>query len=368
MNWTKFFQKKTSNLNSISRFFFQCSLMAGGLLLFYCRCSKQPREVTASFYHWKSDVHLTDFEKNYCQQLNVHKLYVRLFDVDWDEATQFPKPVGVVDTLEKTNFEIIPTIFITNRTFLQLSENQIDTLVRLIVNKINTCRSLNTTVEKSGSFNEIQIDCDWTGTTRDRFFAFLRKLKSISDKKISATIRLHQVKFKDKTGVPPIDAGVLMVYNMGNLDNITAKNSILDLTILKTYVTKLKKYPIKLDIALPIFSWGVVMRDGEVVKLMHNVDKKEILSTPQYSLIFKENTNGHFEILKNTYFKGYYLYKDDDIRIENMADNLNVLEQSADVISQNLDNSQLTVIFYHLDSLTLQRFRYEDLDNILHRF
>ena len=375
MNWTKFFQKKTNNLNSVSLFFFQYWLIVSGLLFLTFSCVQQPREVTASFYHWKSHFDLTEVEKNYCHHLNVHKLYVRLFDVDWDEATHFPTPVGAIDTFSKTGFEIIPTVFITNKTFLQLPDNQIDTLVQLVLNKINAYFIQSASLEKGKAFNEIQIDCDWTGTTRDRFFAFLKKLKILSNKKISATIRLHQVKFKDKTGVPPVDAGVLMVYNMGNLEDTSTKNSILDVSILKTYITNLKKYPIKLDIALPIFSWGVVTRDGEVVKLINNLDDKQILATPlrkessgQYELIFKKLSNNHFEILKNTYLKGYYLYKDDQIRIENTADNLGILEQSADLISKNLDNPQLTVIFYHLDSLTLQRFRYEDLDNILHRF
>lgn len=368
MNQTKFFQKKTNNPNNISLFFFQYCLIVSGLLFFTFGCVQQPREVTASFYHWKSHFNLTEVEKSYCNHLKVQKIYVRLFDVDWDEAMHFPTPVGAIDTFTDQDFEIIPTVFITNQTFLQLPDYQIDTLARLIINKINAYALQETSLEKSTGFNEIQIDCDWTGTTRDRFFAFLKKLKGLSNKKISATIRLHQVKFKDKTGVPPIDAGVLMAYNMGNLDDMATKNSILDVAILKTYIPNLKKYPIKLDIALPIFSWGVVTRDGEVVKLINNLDAQQILATPQYNLIFTKKTNSHFEILKNTYLKGYYLYKDDQIRIENTADNPRILEQSADLISKNLDCPSLTVIFYHLDSLTLQRFRYEDLDNILHRF
>ena len=350
MNQTKFFQKKTNNPNNIRLFFFPYRLMLSGLLFLAFGCVQQPREVTASFYHWKSPFHLTASEKKYCEQLKVQKLYVRLFDVDWDETTHFPTPVGAIESFAQTAFEIIPTVFITNKTFLQLPDNQIDTLARLVFHKINSYTDPNTSQDKNAGFNEIQIDCDWTGTTRDRFFAFLKKLKTLSNKKISATIRLHQVKFKDKTGVPPVDAGVLMVYNMGNLEDTSTKNSILDVSILKTYITNLKKYPIKLDIALPIFSWGVVTRDGEVVKLINNLDDKQILATPllqrspfgrkessgQYELIFKKLSNNHFEILKNTYLKGYYLYKDDQIRIENTADNLGILEQSADLISKNL--------------------------------
>ena len=335
--------------------------------VFFFGCQKQSRSVSTSFYHWKTDFHLTDFEKNYCNQLKINKLYVRMFDVDWDDAARFPKPIAIVNNLEKTEWEIIPTIFITNKTFTQLADNQLDTLAKLIFETISLQIEGNT---EGGSFNEIQIDCDWTATTRDRFFSFLKKLKTVSQKKISATIRLHQVKFKEKTGVPPVDAGVLMAYNMGNLEDAKTQNSILDIEILKSYVSKLKNYPLKLDVALPIFSWGVVVRDGEVVKLINNLTKDELQYPPQY---FIEKKNNHFEVLKNTYLKGFYLYKDDEIRIENTVQPLeksqaNILEKAADIISQNIDNQQLTIIFYHLDSVTLQRIRYEELENITHRF
>ncbi len=361
MNQTMFFKKKVIIL--------LCILAA----VFFFGCRKQSRSVSTSFYHWKTDFHLTDFEKNYCNQLKINKLYVRLFDVDWDEASHFPMPIAIVDTLEKTDWEIIPTIFITNKTFTQLADNQIDTLVKLIFDKIllktKSVVTASRAWQEGGKFNEIQIDCDWTATTSDRFFSFLKKFKTVSNKKISATIRLHQVKFKEKTGVPPVDAGVLMAYNMGNLDDVKTQNSILDIEILKSYVSKLKDYPLKLDVALPIFSWGVVLRDGEVVKLINNLTKNELQQTPQYFEYFKEKKDNHFEVLKNTYLKGFYLYKDDEIRIENTdSKQVDILEKAADIISQNINNQQLTIIFYHLDSVTLQRIRYEELENITHRF
>ena len=368
MNQTMFFKKKIIII--------LCILGA----VFFFGCRKQSRSVSISFYHWKTDFHLTDFEKNYCKQLKINKLYVRLFDVDWDEASRFPKPIAILDSLEKTDWEIIPTIFITNKTFTQLADNQVDTLAKLIFDKI----LLKITLPKAslrentegGNFNEIQIDCDWTATTRERFFSFLKKLKTVSQKKISATIRLHQVKFKEKTGVPPVDAGVLMAYNMGNLEDVKTRNSILDIEILKSYVSKLKNYPLKLDVALPIFSWGVVVRDGEVVKLINNLTKNELQQTPQYfpegmpsAEYFKEKKENHFEVLKNTYLKGFYLYKDDEIRIENAdSQQVDILEKAADIIAQNINNQSLTIIFYHLDSVTLQRIRYEELENITHRF
>ena len=297
----------------------------------------------------------------------MEKLYVRFFDIDWDEATNFPKPIASISNFKnnKTGFEIIPTIYITNKTFIQLKDNQLDTLSQLIFNKINQ----NT---EGVSFNEMQIDCDWTESTRERFFTFLKLLKSVSKKQLSATIRLHQVKFSDKTGIPPADKGMLMAYNMGNLDDLKTQNSILDTAILKLYLKNLDNYPLKLDIALPLFSWGVVIRDGEAVKLINN------LSFYDFFII---DDNGHsagldmigynkIRVSKNCYFKGHYLYKDDEIRLEDTP--LSILQKTADLLAQHIDNQgnnqQLTVSFYHLDAHILQQYRYEDLQNIAYRF
>ena len=100
--------------------------------------------------------------------------------------------------------------------------------------------------------------------------------------------------------------------------------------------------------------------------MINNLTKDELQYPPQY---FIEKKDNHFEVLKNTYLKGFYLYKDDEIRIENTdSRQVNILQKAADIIAQNINNQQLTIIFYHLDSVTLQRIRYEELENITHRF
>ncbi len=359
MNQTKKLKKKTAFSELYKTKLWLSILHLVLVASLFSNCTDKPRQVEASFYHWKTNFQPSNFEKNYCKQLAIKHLYVRLFDVDWNESTHFPYPLAISDSIAKTEFEIIPTIFITNKTFVKIPDNQVDSLASLILKKIDA-------IGNKINFNEIQIDCDWTEITRKRFFSFLKAFKAISNKKISATIRLHQVKFRAKTGTPPVDEGVLMAYNMGNLDDAATQNSILDIKILKSYIGDLQNYPLKLNIALPIFSWGVVLRDGEVVKLINNLDKKQILNTTDFSSLFNEKTDGHFEILKNTYLNGFYLYKDDEIRIENIP--LSILQESADVIAQNMGQQNLTVIFYHLDSVSLQRYRYEDLDNIIQRF
>ena len=170
----------------------------------------------------------------------------------------------------------------------------------------------------------------------------------------------------EKTGVPPVDRGMLMAYNMGNLDDMKTDNSILSIETLKSYLKNFDKYPLELDVALPIFSWGIVFRDGEAVKILNNLSKNEVLQTPQYKSLFEQNTDNRFVLLKNQYLKGFYLYENDEIRIEESP--LSNLRLAATFLAKNIKNQQLTVAFYHLDSATLQQYRYEDLENITQQF
>ena len=341
------------------------------LIFFTTSCyNKQPREVKTAFYHWKTESTLSNVEKQYLKNLKVEKLYVRLFDIDWDETTQFPKPLASTNSLKNLGdtIEIIPTLYFTNKTFAKLSENLVDSLANLVFQKIIKNSNGTSPNNREGvNFNEIQIDCDWTESTKARFFSFLKALKAISHKYISATIRLHQVKYFEKTGVPPVDKGTLMAYNMGTLDDPQTQNSILDTTILKSYLKNFENYPLKLDIALPLFSWGIVIRDGEAVKIINNLSEQDFLeidnSRKKEGFELYENK---VRILKNLYFESYYLYKDDEIRLENTP--LSILKPTADLLAQHLNNQQLTVSFFHLDSRIIQRYHYEDLQDIINRF
>ncbi len=75
---------------------------------------------------------------------------------------------------------------------------------------------------------------------------------------LSATIRLHQVKYFETTGVPPVKSGMLMFYNTGDLENPSEENSILNIETAELYLSGLEDYPMQLDIVLPLFSWAVV--------------------------------------------------------------------------------------------------------------
>ena len=51
------------------------------ILLIGQNCQTKPRAVSMAFYHWKTMVDTSDFKN-----IKNEKIYVRLFDVDWDDG------------------------------------------------------------------------------------------------------------------------------------------------------------------------------------------------------------------------------------------------------------------------------------------
>lgn len=321
-------------------------------LLFLLACKNTPVNISPAFYHWQSTLKLTESEQNYIKALAVQKLYIKYFDVDWDASTQEGIPLAVLQAKNhsiEASIQIVPTVFITNRTLKNTSDKKIPKLAENIYKKINKLQ-LNF---PDNEVSEVQIDCDWTGSTQEKYFHLLEILQesfSVQQIELSATIRLHQIKFYEKTKVPPVARGMLMFYNMGNLEDVETENSILHIPTAKQYLVNFDTYPLSLDIALPIFAWGVLLRDGEVLKLINNLTANELLSDNR----FQQLKPHLFQLNQNSYFAGHYLYKNDVIRTEQITQE--VLQESAHLLQDVLKKEDRTIALYHLDTSTIVHY------------
>ncbi len=326
------------------------------ITFFSCNEKKQDRQIERSFYYWKSVLNLTDFEKQRLDSLQVKTIYIKFFDVDWDEVAKVPVPVA---KLQATSFkiqkgiQIIPTVFITNACIQKIDSSQVSKLAENIYKLILEIKQSN----GFDSIPEIQIDCDWTAATKDKYFRLLSNTKlQTPNTKLSCTIRLHQVKYMAKTGVPPVDRGLLMCYNMGNLKNPATKNSILETAELKKYIGNLADYPLPLDVAFPLFDWKVLYRNNYYTGLIQH------LPDAVFSSAFSTKTGNRYQVLKDTLLQGYDLKKGDMIRDE-QSDIKEVLA-AANEISKHLKNTRLRVSLYHLDSLILSKYATHELESI----
>lgn len=217
----------------------------------------RPKFAEIAFYYWQTKFALDSSVAASLNQLEARQLYVRLFDVDWDNEAKQVVPVGLINWAELPTPEILitPVIFITTQVLDETTTAGLDTLAEKISRLLQlTCAAV---PKLSG---EVQVDCDWNERLRDKYFYLLKQLRKqpfFQHKTLSVTVRLHQVKYLHENGVPPADKGLLMCYNMGNLRKPEAVNSIIDVATFKSYTGRLAQYPLTLDIALPLFDWWV---------------------------------------------------------------------------------------------------------------
>jgi hypothetical protein len=213
-----------------------------------CLIACQERSKSMSFYYWQRVFALDSTEEKTLQDNSVRLLYIRYFDVDWSPADTVPVTAGQLSYQSSpAAYTVIPVICFQNRVFEQLSPADIPSFTAGIftrVRMINASRRLQT--------REIQFDCDWTEKTKDNYFSFLREYHRISVQTISTAIRLYQLKYPDRTGIPPVDHGVLLYFNMVRSDTGDEK-SLYERSVVHRYTPSLRSYPMTLDVALPIF-------------------------------------------------------------------------------------------------------------------
>ena len=301
------------------------------------------------FYYWRSNFSLNDAEKKSADSLNSTQLYVRFFDVD--KIKNVNQPVGLIRNfkIDSTFQTYIPTVFITNQTFYNTNDFEVKELAKNVFQLIEN-------IAKNGNLNHyetLQIDCDWTKTTKTAYFNFLQELKKISNKNISVTLRLHQVKFKDREGVPPVDHLVLMCYSTENPTDNSVLNSILDLNIAKDYLQNVNDYPKKFDVALPLFSWGILTNHLGQKKIINGLGFNDL----DFSKL--EQLNADTFRVKDEYIIGnFYLSEGFTIKIEHISPEL--LNETRSFLDQKIKND-FRLVYYHLDEQFLKNYKTQEL-------
>lgn len=312
--------------------------------------SKHNSKKKHSFYHWKSKAKISS---NLKEQLNtdLDKIYLHYFDVDYNPESHYSiKPKYVMTEVDDwyKKQSITPVIYITNETMKHIHNvENFATNISTLVNEISTYHFGKT-------LPDLQIDCDWTKQTKEKYFALLNALKS--NYNITVTIRLHQLKYPDLTGIPPVDYGVLMLYNMGDLPNMK-QNSILDTDIIKSYVHKNLTYPILLDVALPLFSQTVIKNKQGRVRLLNFIP--ESLTDPT---AFSQIGPHHFKPKKDTLYHGFFISPNFDLKTEQVPEH--DLLKGIDILKNTKLNLN-SIIYYHLDENCINTYNISKISSTL---
>lgn len=283
-----------------------------------------------SMYYWKTTFDIDSTEVAFLERHDIKRLYVRMFDVvteqDFLNGTTEVVPIATTKFVSEipTGVEIVPVTYITIDALRAMNGRE-DEFAPLIVERLLAMASYN----KCGEIREIQLDCDWTASTRNSYHRLCELVKSelvAKDIKVSVTIRLHQM----QETPPPAHRGVLMLYNTGALKNPNTYNSILYVGDVKPYLRK-TDYQIPLDYAYPVYGWGVKFNNNKFVSIVSSDDSSVM-------------DNEHIRYERATFAE--------------------ILEVK-DLVEKNFGKPASGNILYHLDAKQLENYAHNEIDQIL---
>lgn len=335
----------------------------------FCSCEKPHPDDAGlgnGIYYWRTTFSLSDKEKIFLRKHDVKKLYLHFFDVDW----AYPAINGENVTPEATirfndtipdGIAVVPTVYITKQAIEKMQTKEME-YAQKIYKRVNAiCRKNNINIK------EIQLDCDWTKGTRQPFFRLCEAMKEYMDstQTLSSTIRLHQL----TQTPPPVDKGVLMVYNTGNLMDMTSDNSIFSRKDIEPYLrdNRLAEYPLALDVAYPTYGWSVVFSPGKEKYYFNRIMKRTDFS--DYSNLKKIAPNLYeatsvvnFSEDKTGYDKVYENYR---IRVERPSGI--EIHEIKKLIDGQLRGQHHNNILYHLDESQLLHYTDNEISKIYSR-
>ena len=143
------------------------------LLVLVNACTKN-KKVYRGFYYWKQNFFLNVEEEKVLNDLKINKLFVRFFDVQWIEEKGEAYPVSRINFTDKVKnkMAIVPVIYMENAVLKNTELNKIDSLTDNIIKSVIAIIQANKIIA-----NEVQIDCDWTESTKEKYFRVLARIK-----------------------------------------------------------------------------------------------------------------------------------------------------------------------------------------------
>lgn len=309
-----------------------------------------------SVYYWKTVFLLDSTDLAFLHRHNIRRVYLRMFDVSEDPSTNDTKDKAVPNASVRVDYseyymlkkelsqlEFVPVVYITLPALKAMKDHE-DILASNIVTRVMNMASYNALPNVC----ELQLDCDWTSSTEKSFFTLCDSVKSHIARlnlpwHLSSTIRLHQLSRK----APPVDNGVLMVYNTGNFSDPHATNSIIDPSDVKPYLKHLAAYPIHLDVAYPTYSWQLLFRRHQFLGLTSNLPLAD-------TTLFTRKAENIYIARRDIPHNNRLILAGDMVRSENSAyTNLSAVKS---MIESHLTSRSHSNILYHLDSANLSKY------------
>lgn len=331
------------------------------------------RPVSNAVYWWRTVFDPDSLELQFLSDHHIGRMYVRYFDMVYDPANR-PEPIVPNATLQfrrplPDTLEIVPTIYITNEVMANWPKEpseywwsdgaRFKSMSYYVDQLVYRIKAMNKRNGVTPQVHEVQVDCDWSTSTRQTFFNFCDSLRQRLHHEgmiLSATIRLHQLRQE----APPVDRCVLMCYNTGALRSLSTHNSILDASDVYAYLKErdLHDFPLPLDVAYPTFGWSVMYRpDHSFAGIVRTTDLND-------KTMFRQRSDSLYEVLHDCSAGHAFLPKGNLLRREVV--DFNTVHAVKSQIDLKFSHSQFqpSVILYHLDASNLQHYTYDQLESL----
>jgi hypothetical protein len=317
-----------------------------------------------AFYYWKTQWSGSPETLDSIRKNRINRLYVRFFDVRWDDGSNAPYPVAPLELQSPlpSNVEIVPVVYLVNAVFLRLESKDVAELADKVWRKVSGMAEL-----EGIPFRQLQLDCDWSDSSRQNYFRFIellsRKLEG-QGRIVSSTIRLHQIKYAARTGIPPVSRGMLMFYNFNRIQADSPTSSIFNGEDAERYSSYISRYPLELDVVLPMFSWSVHSRDGQVLGLLEGLGSDETRSFDG----FRELSSRKYIAKRSFFFRGRYFAEGDLLVVEETTPEITM--QAADLARRGAGWRKRydTIALFDLDDRHLQKYSTAAIGSILDAF
>ncbi len=334
-----------------------CLLAAAFAVLACNRGGGNVENPVPSIYYWRTVFSLDSAERQFLAHHGVKRIYMRYFDVVARDSMVVPNAtIKFVDSVPQ-GVEVVPTVFIVENCLNRDLKGVAAKLVERIV-------QMNETHDIPAA-REIQIDCDWTSRSQERYYKFLDEVRALlrdRGMRLSATIRLHQLSMK----VPPVDYGVLMMYNTGDINKKNGRNPILDRRDVEPYLKQVGAYGLPLCAAWPCYTWNLLYHDNSFKGILYDVNLKD-------SSIYRKAQDGHYVVLSS---RGLPEPNSDGSNMTwiNVGDSVIVMRPTAsevlsiaDAIEQQRPGINRQVVMYSLDSKNINNYNNQFYEEIYSR-
>lgn len=305
------------------------------LLLMFVSCKHEDSGQAGFYYNTEN----FNTQNNKTATTHAQRVFIRLMDMD--DNGMGPEYHACLKSFNQgaNKQGFIPVITVSNRSFVAKTTAHREMMVLKSEDMLeHLCRQF------SIRYNEIYVDCDWTPGTKNNYFAFLRSLHKISDKKISCAVRLRQLNNPGFYGIPPVGRVTIICCPDIIKKEKEVAEKVPDYRSLKQYMTAINNYPLKTDLALPINR--IIINNSENKQQTYYI--YGITPEEKDTLLHLEHTKDErcFTVKKDMVFHGIVLQKGSSVKIDRL--NQEELRPAKEFLANQI-KKDYNLIYYGVD-------------------